>query len=56
MRQTGNYGIVGTSKGYYITDEVEDIEKAIQSQQMRIRQQQRAVDGMIKYLNKIKKS
>jgi len=50
IRQSGKYGIVGTSKGYYISNDIEDIMKAIKSQTMRISQQNRALEGMKEYL------
>lgn len=46
IRSSGSLPVIGTSKGYYISFDQEDIKKAIRSQEERIRQQQRAVNGM----------
>ncbi|MBK8853087.1 MAG: hypothetical protein IPN10_03035 [Saprospiraceae bacterium] len=43
--------VIGTSHGYYVSYDRTEIEKGIQSQEERIRQQQRAADGLKKFLN-----
>ena len=50
IRSSGTLPVIGTSKGYYISFDQDDIKKAIQGQEERIRQQQRAVNGMKKFI------